>query len=785
MATTTTTMTKVLSVEPEASTVSSNLPQQQQQQQQHQPNQPLDTAASTRTIEPLNIESTTDIEANYPTGTKFWFTIIALCAVLILGGLDANIVATAVPSITNHFHTVADVGWYSSAFRLCTCAFQFAFAKLYKLFSIKTIFLISIVIFLVGSLLCATAASSIMFIVGRAVTGLGFSGELAGCFAVIVHILPLNKRPVFAGLTACVESLAIIAAPIVGGALTQSLGWRWCFWINLPIGGLSLLAMLFLFSDPRTRQEGDMTLSQKIRELDLVSNCLFIPSLTALFLALSWAGTKYPWSDGKVIALFVVFGVLLAAFVFNQYRRGDSAALPFRIIKSRSVIAGFIFTTCTNSMTNVLEWYLPTYYQVVRSRVGLRGQFTPSESGYLMIPILVGMMLGLFLQGIGTTTFGYYAPFMIFASICMPIAAGLMTTYDLHTSLAKIILYSGFVGFSGGIGFQAPQAAVQTTLSVADVNLGIGVILFGQSMGPAVFIAIAQVLFTNQLSSNLGDVVPGLTPKFIEEQGLGDIKNGVPMQRWDEVLGGIDRSLTHTCDGDCDGQCHENEVTLFTSSTGGGDYDGLKSQSGTKKCSRGKKAFCCTDDQFDDLTADCYWTGCNGKCASGETSVATASNLDDKCTIFRHSMHYCCKTSPAPLTDCHWVGKGDCADNRCSSSEVTLATNGQGDSISSCNWGRKKALCCTPGTSAAAGCQDVDPCDLDSTLCTDYNDEYGTSLSKRDLLPGWADLEGDLEYDGLYNETYLDLIERELMFDDDEEETHTLENEPLQEEKCP
>lgn len=318
--------------------------------------------------------------------------------------------------------------------------------------------------------------------------------------------------------------------------------------------------MFFLFSDPRTRQENDMTLSQKIRELDLVSNCLFIPSLTALFVALSWAGTKYPWSDGRVIALFVVFGVLLAAFVFNQYRRGDSAALPFRIIKNRSVIAGFIFTTCTNSMTNVLEWYLPTYYQVVRSRVRLRGKSesirkctddvipcqTPSESGYLMIPILVGMMLGLFLQGIGTTTFGYYAPFMIFASICMPIAAGLMTTYDLHTSLTEIILYSGFVGFSGGIGFQAPQAAVQTTLSVADVNLGIGVILFGQSMGPAVFIAIAQVLFTNQLSSSLADVVPGLTPKFIEEHGLGDIKNGVPMQRWDEVLGGIDRSLTRT-----------------------------------------------------------------------------------------------------------------------------------------------------------------------------------------------------------------------------------------------
>ncbi|KAJ5825827.1 hypothetical protein N7474_002965 [Penicillium riverlandense] len=171
---------------------------------------------------------------------------------------------------------------------------------------------------------------------------------------------------------------------------------------------------------------------------------------------------------------------------------------------------------------------------------------TPSESGYLMIPILVGMMLGLFLQGIGTTMFGYYAPFMIFASICMPIAAGLMTTYDVHTPLAQIILYSGFAGFSGGIGFQGSQAAVQTTLSAADVNLGIGVILFGQSLGPAVFIAIAQVIFTNQLSSSLADVIPGLKPAYIEEHGLGDIKKGVPVQRWDQVLGGIERSLTHT-----------------------------------------------------------------------------------------------------------------------------------------------------------------------------------------------------------------------------------------------
>lgn len=132
--------------------------------------------------------------------------------------------------------------------------------------------------------------------------------------------------------------------------------------------------------------DGRLTFTQKIRELDLVSNCLFIPSLAALFLALSWAGTKYPWSDGKVIGLFVVFAVLLAAFLYNQRRRGDSAVLPLRILKSRSVIAAFIFTMCTNSMTNVLEWYLPTYYQVVQSQVSRQGPICQLQQDALNMP---------------------------------------------------------------------------------------------------------------------------------------------------------------------------------------------------------------------------------------------------------------------------------------------------------------------------------------------------------------------------------------------------------------
>ncbi|KAB8207243.1 major facilitator superfamily transporter [Aspergillus parasiticus] len=474
----------------------------------------------------------------YPTGGKFWLIILTMSALVVLGGLDTNIVATAVPSITDHFHTVADVGWYSSAFRLCSCVFQFVFGKLYKLFSIKRIFLLAQAIFLLGSLLCSTAATSSMFVIGRAVTGAAFAGIIGGLFTILVYVLPLRQRPFFCGLLGMVESVAILAAPIVGGILTQSLGWRWCFWINLPIGGITLLMTIFMFSDPKPSNT-NMTFGQKLVEVDPISNLLFIPALTSLFIALAWAGTKYPWNDGKVIGPLVTFAVLIVAFLYNQRRRGDAAALSPRILKDRNVIASATFTMCTNSASNVLQYYLPTYFQVIR-------EYSPSKSGYMMVPIVIGATIGMLLCGSGTSTLGYYTPFMLVSSTLMPIFAGLMTTFGAHTSFAQLILYSGVYGFASGIGFNAPISAVQTVLPTDDVSLGLSIVLFAQHLGPAVSVAIAQVIFTNQLSTKLARVVPGLNLATIEDGGLSEIVRHAPPARHGEVLADVGRSLSET-----------------------------------------------------------------------------------------------------------------------------------------------------------------------------------------------------------------------------------------------
>ena len=331
------------------------------------------------------------------------------------------VVAVAVPSMTDEWHKVADIGWYSAAFRLCMCSFQFMFGKLYKLFSVKRIFLISWTIFLLGSALCAAAPSSTAFVVARAISGFATAGIICGCFTLLAQTLPLRKRALWTGIAGAVEGISVIAAPSIGGILTQKLSWRWCFWISLPPGGITWIIIAVVLKDLQPPERTSW--KQKFKELDLIGNLVFVPSLTCLFMALSWAGTNYPWNSPIVIVLLCVIAVLLAVFAVDQWLKQDLATLPPRILKNRSVLAGFAFTLCCSSTMNVIEYYLPTYFQAVR-------QYSPGKSGVLMLPIVIGFLLSMLAQGAGVNMFGYYVPFMLAGSLLMPIFAGL-STYSL------------------------------------------------------------------------------------------------------------------------------------------------------------------------------------------------------------------------------------------------------------------------------------------------------------------------------------------------------------------
>ncbi|KJK60390.1 drug resistance transporter EmrB/QacA subfamily protein [Aspergillus parasiticus SU-1] len=455
----------------------------------------------------------------YPTGFQFLVVLLAMCMSLILTGLDFNMIATALPTITTHFGSIEDVGWYYSAYRLTSCSFQFMFGKLYYLFSVKYVFLASIVIFEIGSLIAGVAPTTATLVLGRSISGMGCAGIISGVFTMVVQSFPLRRRPFFTGIAAGVEGASATVAPLLGGALTDSISWRWCFYINLPIGGLSFLLILLFFQDPQKNARH------------------FVPSITSMLLALQWGGSKYGWGNARIIVLFILTAVLLGAFMWQERRRGDNALLPGRIMRRRSLLAGMWFSFCNNSTLSVFEYYMPIYFQVVRGA-------SATVSGVLSLPIAIGVPVSVMCGSSATSLLGYYTPFMIITGILTPIAAGLLTTVSVEQSLTSLLCYQALLGVGAGVGFQGPQVAAQTILPVNDSPMGIALIIFAQNFGPALFVSIAQTIFTGQLLTRLESLLPNLDTYSLSAMGMSDLEKYVPSADIPRVIEGYDKALT-------------------------------------------------------------------------------------------------------------------------------------------------------------------------------------------------------------------------------------------------
>lgn len=409
---------------------------------------------------------------------------------------------------------------------LTNCAFQLLFGKLYGIFSIKCTFLTSIVLFEIGSAVCGAAPNSVALIFGRAVAGLGAGGITAGVIAILVHSVPLHKRPRYQGFFGGVFAVASVMGPLVGGAFTTDVSWRWCFYINLPLGAVVFVVVSLLLkiqAQPGKPGQADTPLKEKLRRIDALGMLALVPAVVCLCMALQWGGTKYSWGSGRVIALLVLSAVLLLAFVAVQiWRPEQQVTVPPRILCQRSIAAGFLAACCMGAHMTIFAYYLPVWFQAIQG-------VSAVTSGVRTLPMMMPVVVASVVTGLLIVRIGYYTPFLILGTCLAAAGAGLLTTLSVDSSTAQWAGFQLLYGFGLGFSSQAPNMAAQTVLPRPDVALGASLMFFGQQLLGAIFTSVGENVLDSQLTHRF-NAIPGLslTPQQIQGAGATEVLNLVP-----------------------------------------------------------------------------------------------------------------------------------------------------------------------------------------------------------------------------------------------------------------
>ncbi|KAK8117396.1 uncharacterized protein PG998_005677 [Apiospora kogelbergensis] len=453
----------------------------------NQPSSPAGTSEKRPATPP--VDDSID-PANEVQGTKLILIHTALCLCTFLVGLDFNLVAVAIPVITAEFNSIQDVGWYGAAFQLALCSTQSLAGKTYVL-------------------LCALAPSTQALIVGRTITGVGASGIFAGGLTILTTIVPLHKRSIFTGTINSTFAIASIVGPVLGGALTEYITWRWCFYINLPIGGFAgLVCAVLLRLQPAQTERAP--LAKKLKGLDGLGFLLFAAALTMLLFAFQWGGVRYAWKSATVIGLLVGSVATACLFACWQLYLQDDALIPPSLFKTHRniplVVASAFFL---NGPFQAVIYWLPVWFQAT---CGL----SPVQSGTYYLPTVISDVLAAFISAGVVMKIGYWNPLLLAAEVFASLGGGLLSTLRLNSSMGKIIGYQIFGGVGYSMATTMMHVAVQASLPKEIAPLGATTLLTFVSVSCTIFLGLGQLVFQARLTDNLSSVVsPDVVDRII------------------------------------------------------------------------------------------------------------------------------------------------------------------------------------------------------------------------------------------------------------------------------
>ncbi|KAI1434146.1 putative efflux pump antibiotic resistance protein [Xylaria sp. CBS 124048] len=458
---------------------------------------------------------------DYPGGFKLAMIVVALVLSMFLISIDLTIVSTAIPRITDEFDSLLDVAWYGSAFFITIGSFQSTWGKAYKYFPLKITFLLSIFLFELGSLVCAVAPNSPALIVGRALAGLGAAGVSGGTYTIIAFAAEPSKRPAYTGLLGATYGIASVVGPLVGGVLTDRVTWRWCFYINLPIGGASAFIILLFFQTPPAAKPAEAPLREKILQMDPLGTTLALGGIISYILALQYGGSTHAWNSSVVVGLLVGFVVIMMVFAVFETWQGERSMLVPRILKSRVIGVGSIFQFFFAGSYYAVLYYLPIYFQSIHN-------VSPTQSGVRNLPLILSLSLFTLLSGGFITSTGIATPLQVAGALIATAGCATLYTLDINTSTGKWIGYQLLAGIGWGVGFQVPIIMAQSNAEPADIASVTATVLFFQTIGGAFLVAAAQAAFVNRILTVLPGKVPGVDPAQVISIGATRIRSSFP-----------------------------------------------------------------------------------------------------------------------------------------------------------------------------------------------------------------------------------------------------------------
>ena len=420
-----------------------------------------------------------------------------LLMAMLLAMLDQLVVGTALPRIVGDLGGATHLSWVVTAYVLASTITTPFYGKLGDMYGRKRFFIAAIIIFLAGSALSGLSSSMAELITFRAIQGLGAGGLMVGAIATLGEIAPPRERGKYMSYFMVVMMLATVGGPLVGGWITTAFSWRWIFYINLPLGGAALVYLLAVMKLPGRKVE---------HRIDYAGGILLGVVATAIILLATWGGTEYQWGSWEIIGLLLIAIAALVAFLAVE-RRAAEPMLPLHVFKIRNFSVTMAMTFLVGLGLFGAMTFLPFYQQTVQGA-------SPTVSGLLLTPLMVGSAITSILAGALTSKTGKYRIFPIVGGLVMAVGMFLLSRIGVHTSRWQTGVDYVVLGLGMGLMMQMMSLIAQNSVDLKDMGVASSARMFFQQMGGSLGVAAFGAVFAHKLTESLGSAGSATGTKF-------------------------------------------------------------------------------------------------------------------------------------------------------------------------------------------------------------------------------------------------------------------------------